>query len=289
MPSLNEIVVFITPYEWQPMVTLTVAGALVLYVRGLARGAVRGFWRNAAFFTGLGLMYAVTQTQYDYYAQYVFFIHRLQHLVLHHLAAMLIVLANPLPALAAGTPATLRDRVVRPVWRSRPVQLVYRGIQHPLVAATLFVGLIYFWLMPAVHFDAMLSRDLYALMNWSMAVDGLLFWWLALDPRAPGPGHYSLGFGKRCLMLAAVAFPQILLGAYIVISGPGIYEIYEVCGRPWPISAETDQTIGGALTWIPSAMMSVVGMVIVLAFWQRHEGATQPAKPSGARAGVQGG
>ncbi len=281
MPPLSEILAFLTPYEWQPLVTLAVGGALVLYLRGIAAGARPGFWRSAAFFIGLALMYLVSQTQYDYYAQYVFFIHRLQHLVLHHLAAMLIVLANPLPVLAAGTPAPLRDRLVRPLWRTRPVQWTYRALQFPPVAAFLFVGLIYFWLIPEIHFDAMLSRDLYAVMNWSMAIDGILFWWLALDPRAPGPGHYTLGFGKRCLMLAAVAVPQILLGAYITLAGSGIYEIYELCGRPWPISAETDQTLGGVLTWIPSAMMSVVGTVIVLAFWHRHESGT-PAGPAPA-------
>jgi putative membrane protein len=29
----------------------------------------------------------------------------------------------------------------------------------------------------------------------------------------------------------------------------------------------TDQTLGGLLTWIPPAMMSVVGALIVLRFW----------------------
>ncbi|MDZ7809131.1 MAG: cytochrome c oxidase assembly protein [Arhodomonas sp.] len=108
MPPLSEILAFLTPYEWQPLVTLAVGGALVLYLRGIAAGARPGFWRSAAFFIGLALMYLVSQTQYDYYAQYVFFIHRRQHLVLHHLAAMLIVLANPLPVLAADAGAAAR-------------------------------------------------------------------------------------------------------------------------------------------------------------------------------------
>ncbi|MCS4505132.1 hypothetical protein KBTX_00334 [wastewater metagenome] len=262
---------FLRPYEWQPMVSLAVAVALLLYLRGIACGARPGVVRAAAFLVGLGAMYAVTQTRFDYFAQYVFFIHRLQHLVLHHIAAILIVLANPLPVLAAGMPAPVRDRVIAPAWRSAPVQGVYRFVQHPLVASLLFVGLIYLWLTPAVHYNAMLSRELYTVMNWSMAIDGLLFWWLALDPRPPGPGHYAIGFGKRCLMLAAVAFPQIWLGAYIVIEGGGIYDYYEVCGSPWPIDATTDRVLGGIFTWIPAAMMSVLGTVIVLAYWYRSE------------------
>ena len=44
------------------------------------------------------------------------------------------------------------------------------------MAAVLFVGLIYLWLVPTVHFRAMIDPDLYAVMNWSMViVDGILF------------------------------------------------------------------------------------------------------------------
>lgn len=268
---LAGVAAFLKPYEWQPMVSLVVVTALVLYIRGLRRGARPGIARASAFLIGLGAMYFVSQTRFDYFAQYVFFMHRLQHLVLHHIAAVLIALANPLAVLAAGTPAPLRDRLIRPAWRSAPVQAVYRFVQHPVVASFLFVGLIYLWLTPSVHFNAMLSRELYTIMNWSMAIDGLLFWWLALDPRPPGPGHYGLSYGKRCIMLAAVAFPQIWLGAYIVIIGGGIYDYYEVCGSPWPISNTTDRVLGGIFTWIPAAMMSIIGIVIVLSYWYRNE------------------
>jgi putative membrane protein len=51
-------------------------------------------------------------------------------------------------------------------------QHLYRFVQGPVVAPLLFVGLIYFWLSPSIHFAAMLSLDRYQAMNWSMVIDG---------------------------------------------------------------------------------------------------------------------
>jgi putative membrane protein len=268
---LQDIAAFVTPYEWRPLITLACAGASGLYLRGLVLGARPGFARSLAFLLGIGLMYFVTQTRFDYFSQYVFFIHRGQHLVLHHVAAMLIALSNPLGVLARGTPAGLRERWLRPAWAGGPVQKTYAFIQHPVTAGLLFVGLIYLWLIPSLHFDAMLSRTWYGVMNWSMAVDGVLFWWLVFNPHPPGAAHRSLGYGRRCILLALVAFPQIVLGAYIALSEPGLYDIYEMCGRPFPIDPDMDQTLGGLLTWIPAAMMSAVGVVVVLMIWFWHE------------------
>lgn len=266
---MNSVIGFLAPYEWRPAITLVCFSAVTLYMRGLVRGARPGFARAAAFMLGVAAMYFVTQTRYDYFSQFLFFAHRGQHLVLHHAAPMLIVLARPLEVLARGTPSRLRSHAAG-AWRSAVVQSGYRAVQQPVVAGTLFVGLIYLWLIPAVHFDVMLSASLYNVMSWSMAVDGILFWWLVLNPN-PSVVGYSLGHGKRCLLLALITFPQIILGAYISLAETGLYDIYEVCGRPWPIDPGTDQTLGGLITWIPPSMMSALAVVIVLAQWSRQE------------------
>jgi len=215
--------------------------------------------RIAAFVTGLLLCYGVMQTRFDYYAQYMFFVHRGQHLILHHLGPFLIALSNPLPVFRfwhATTGPAIRRLLAPAGW-------LYRGLQQPVVAPVLFVGLIFFWLWPSIHFDAMLSRRLYWLMNWSMLLDGLLFWWLMFDPRSPASGR-ALGYGKRMLTLALVAVPQMILGAWITFSRGMVYDVYEVCGRAWPLAPATDQLLGGLLTWIPPAMMSAVAILLLL-------------------------
>ena len=135
------------------------------------------------------------------------------------------------------------------------------GLEY--AALFLFVGLIYFWLWSSIHFDAMLSRDLYWVMNWSMLLDGLLFWWLIFDPRPPAITS-SLGYGRRMLVLAAAGVLQMFLGAWIVFSRDMVYDVYEVCGRAWPLDPEVDQLLGGMLTYIPPAMMSILGILLML-------------------------
>ncbi|MBW4934300.1 cytochrome c oxidase assembly protein [Marinobacter sp. F4206] len=253
---------YLLPYDFSPITVLSFALVLGLYGVALLRlpEADRpGPGRIITFVAGVLLCYGVMQTRFDYYSQYMFFVHRGQHLILHHLGPILIALSNPLPILRFwyGRLGPGAHRMFR------PLGLVYRILQQPAIASILFVGLIYFWLWPPIHFDAMLSRQLYWLMNWSMLLDGLLFWWLIFDPRSPAISN-ALGYGKRILLLALVAIPQMILGAWIVFSRGMVYDVYEVCGRAWPMPPETDQLLGGLLTWIPPAMMSILGILIIL-------------------------
>ncbi|MFW5825538.1 MAG: cytochrome c oxidase assembly protein [Marinobacter sp.] len=250
------------PYDFSPLTVLAyvlVATGYVVALRSLPAGERPGVIRIFAFFLGLLLCYAVMQTRFDYYASFMFFIHRGQHLILHHLGPILIALSNPLPILRFW------HRQLAPAlgaW-ALPLRWGYNTLQQPFIAAFLFAGLVYFWLWPPIHFDAMLSRDLYWIMNWSMLLDGLLFWWLIFDPRSPHDTP-SLGYGKRIFLLVLVAVPQMILGAWIVFNRGMVYDVYEVCGRAWPMSPADDQLIGGILTWIPPAMMSVVGILILM-------------------------
>jgi putative membrane protein len=265
------------PYRFSPLIAASFGLVLVLWLRGFARRRDARAGEAVAFLTGLGLCYVVLHTRFDYYAQYMFFVHRLQHLVLHHLGPFLIALAAPWATLAAGTPAPVR-RLLAPVLLHPLVLAGYRFLQHPVVAPVLFVGLIYFWLQPGLHFDAMLDLDLYHLMNWTMLLDGVLFWWLILDPRDPATSA-APAFGTRLVMLFVIMPPQIILGAWIALSGTGIYDVYDVCGRAWPLAPEVDQQIGGLLTWIPAAMMSVLGVIAVLVRMRRARRAADDGDP----------
>lgn len=270
MGAIGAAVHFLAPYEFSPLVALccllVVAGFVLGQVRLRHQGRALGWARVSAFMLGVGLIYAVLQTHFDYWAQHMFYIHRTQHLVLHHLGPFLIAVAAPGPALLAAMPAPLRNSLLR----NRMLRRIYNAIQQPLVAAVLFVGLIYLWLIPIVHFYAMLNVPLYNAMNWGMAVDGVLFWCRMLDPRPPSNPN-ALAYGTRITLLVAVIFPQIAIGAYITLIHHDLYPVYAVCGRLWPIAPVTDQLLGGLITWIPPAMMSVVGVLVVLRQWMQAE------------------
>ena len=266
--GLGRIVQWAFPWEFSPTVIVCCVVAIVLYARGIRReiaaGAVRSRGRRASFYLGIAFIYVPLQTRFDYLAQHMFWIHRLQHLLLHHIAPILIAWAAPWSGLAAGLPTRWRARVSRTVLGG-PIRAIYSVLQQPLIAGALFTGLIYFWLWPAIHFRAMLSADEYEWMNWSMVLDGLLFWWLILDPRSSEEGALMSFGGRIALVLLSMA-PQLLLGAYLSLHRRILYDVYSVCGRLWAIDPMTDQQIGGLITWIPACMMSV-GVTLVM--WRR--------------------
>ncbi len=298
-PPMRTALLYILPWDFSPTVLLVCLVSAVAYARGLkalhARGEATGFWPPLAFYLGLALDYVVLQTYFDYLAQHMFWIHRLQHLVLHHLAALLLVLAAPAHVMQEGVPPAWRARAgtlfrerKSLAWMPWTAQRLFRIVQNPLVAPLLFVGLIFFWLTPSIHFAAMLDVNRYRTMNWGMAVDGILFWWLMLAPRT-AQRSVAIGYPVRILIVSLVALPQILLGAYIALHGTVLFDVYAICGRAWAISPLTDQQIGGLLTWIPAAMMSGVAMLVILRRLLAEEaqrGAAPPRLAQPANRGV---
>jgi putative membrane protein len=256
------------PWDFSWVEFLSAALGLWWYARGVLRTAAhqrQPLWRQACFVLGVAAMYGVVQTHYSYLALHEFFLNRIQHIFMHHLGPFLVALSWPGEMLYRGVPAPLRR-----IAESHRLRQVLRIVQQPVLAGVLFVGLIYFFLIPAVQFRAMLDWRLYAVMNWSMMGDGLLFWFLVLDPRPKEAAGVS--YVTRMMLPFAVMFPQIALGAYIAFSSGGMYRYYELCGRLFPsISTATDQHIGGIVAWIPGAMMSSISFLIVLNHLRLYE------------------
>ena len=267
------------PWDFAPLQFLCFWLAPWWYARGLRMTPAADrppIWRTVCFGFGLVLTYAVLMTRFEYLAEHMFFLNRIQHVVMHHLGPLLIALGWPGAALLRGMPQPLA-RAVQSRWVVRPVH----WIQQPAVATVLFVGLIYLWLVPSIHFQAMISPRLYALMNWTMVVDGILFWSLILDPR-PYPKARTT-FLVRCALVVGAMFPQILVGAFVTFSNHDLYDFYHWCGRIFPtVDAMRDQMIGGLVVWIPGAMMSVIGLLLVLNFMRQEEEENLRRNPNAA-------
>ena len=252
---------FVAPWDFSWVEFLSAWLAIWWYGRGLAatnRQARPSLGRQIAFFAGVLAFYAVLETHFEYLAEHQFFFNRIQHVILHHFGPLLIALAWPGETLLLAMPRPVRRIVTHPV----ACQIV-RILQQPLLAAILFSGSFFFWLIPSVHFRAMIDPDLYATMNWTMLVEGVLFWCLVLDPRPSPPARTS--FAVRATLAVAVMFPQILGGAMITFTKRDLYTFYDLCGRIYPqLGAHVDQVVGGLIVWIPPAMMSVLALVLVL-------------------------
>ena len=265
---------FWMPWEFSWPVFLATALILAWFARGWSRldAAQRpAKWRAACFVAGILSFYLVLQTHLDYFAQHMFFVHRAAHFVLHHAGAFLIGLGACGPVIRAGLPEFLA-----PLIDARPVRRTMDILQHPAVAPILFVGLLYFWLLPAIHTRVMLDANLYDLMNWTMAINGVMFWSLVLDPGPKPPARLS--HLMRAAMILIIELPQMLLGAILSLSTSDFYPVYTICGRILAMTALNDQHYGGLIIWLPGTLTSFAAMIAVLWTMRINEERGEPAQ-----------
>lgn len=258
---------FWMPWEFSWPVFLATALSLAWFFQGLSRLPASerpAMWRNAAFVLGMVANYAVLQTHVDYLAQHMFFVHRWAHFVLHHAGAFLIALGASGPVLRAGMP-----KFLIPLIDARPVRRAVDFMQHPAVAPFLFVGLLYFWLIPGLHTTVMLDRNLYDIMNWTMAINGIFFWCLILDPRPKPPARISSLM--RALLILVIELPQMVLGAILSLSMTDYYPVYNICGRVFDMTALNDQHYGGLIIWLPGTLTSFAAFIVVLVVLRLNE------------------
>ncbi|CAN7806709.1 cytochrome c oxidase assembly protein [Paraburkholderia hospita] len=248
---------------WEPSFVFVTVFLLTaaLFVRGTRR-LQPSIGRQVAFWIGMTLFYVSLHTRVDYYAEHQFAVHRLQHLVLHHLAPLLVRAAYPGSVMRAGLPLHARMKLRR-LQRHRSCRVLGSVLLRPSIITIAFLASIVVWLVPSVQFIAMLDWRLYFAMNWSVAVTGLMYWWMVLDHRQNPPAYLSPGM--RVMSPVITMTPQILLGAMIAFSSRDLYPIFTICGRAFTdVSAELDQSLGGLIMWIPAAILEAVGALLAL-------------------------
>ncbi|AHG63124.1 cytochrome c oxidase assembly protein [Advenella mimigardefordensis] len=282
-----DLMQWLAPWEFSPTLIALFLLAGWLFVRGTRVHRVT-LARQLLFWSGFVVLYLSLHTHVDYYAERMFFVHRIQHLVLHHLGPLLIMGAYPGQIMRAGLP--LRARVwLRDYRRSFSGRFITGVLTNKILVPFLFVFLVLFWLLPTIQFYSMLDWRLYLFMNWSVVVSGFMYWNLILDRRpyiAPvltartRLGRFLqwtiasgtpavLSPGARILSPIITMLPQMIVGAVITFTSTDIYPLFDLCGRALPMSAVTDQSIGGLTMWIPAAMVETFGLLFALSTMMR--------------------
>jgi len=264
-----DLIGWLTPWEFSPTFLLVFFVGVGLFLRGSFVHRV-SVGRHFFFWLGMVLLYLSLHTRLDYYAERMFFIHRLQHLVLHHLGPLLVAASYPGQVMRAGLPMHWRYRL-RDVRRTPWGRAVVGVLTNKYLIPTLFLFFVLIWLVPKIQFYSMLDWRLYRFMNWSVVISGLLYWNLVLDRRPSPPAAMSPG--GRILSPIFTMTPQMLVGAILTFSTHDIYPIFDLCGRAIPgISAATDQTLGGLIMWVPAGFVEVTGLMVALATLMRLSG-----------------
>ena len=214
--------------------------------------------RQGFFLLGVLSIYFVLQTRFEYLAQHLFSLNRVQAVTISMAAPFCIGIGWMQDVLARGIPAWLLA-----FCRGDAMRRSGRVLFHPLPAMGLFLLSSDIWLIPSVHFAAMINPALYAFMNLTCMAGGMIFWLVVLDPR---PKPFSrLSFITRAGLGFLAMFPQIAISSYIALTTQDLYAFYTLCGRIFPaMSPAYDQMLGGMIQWIPPGMMNTAALMLAL-------------------------
>jgi len=264
-------------WHFTPDIVLPTLLVVALYVAGLRRLAGResfpSAWRSASFIGGVALVFLALESPLDPLSEHLFFVHQIQHFLLHSAGPMLVMLAAPQGALLAGSPPALRHYVIGPVMGNGPMRAVFRAVSRPAAATLLFVGSLYLWQWPALHDLAVRDDAVHYTMHVSMLIAGLIFFWCVFDVR---PAPLGARYGARVTMLWVAVVGNILLGAVTTLKRDVLYIAYDAFGRLWGFSPLADEQLGGLIIWIPPSMMCLVALLVVIRKWSTHESRIAP-------------
>ncbi len=244
-----------TSWPFAPVITLALLGYLTVYTvrwrRSRAEGGARAapVGRLALWYLGVGCVAAALLTPIDPLGEQFASFHMVQHLLLLDLAAAALTLG-------------LTRWILRPA--TRRLQRVERAagpLAHPGFAAIAYVGVMWFWHIPAMY-DATLANDLvHTLEHVSFAAAGLLYWWHLL---APIPSRHRLDGVGVIIYMGSTKVLVGLLGILLAFSPTLLYEGYAREGRLLGMTALEDQQVAGALMGLEQAI--IMGIVLFVLF-----------------------
>ena len=257
----------LTRWELDPVILIGVAAAAVAYragCRASAAGPSRSVpgGRRASFTAGLVATLVALCSPVAVYAELLFSVHMVQHLLLTVVAAPLLVAGRPVAVTGALLTRSRRRELLR--LRRAPVIGV---LGHPIVAWVTFAAA--GWL---AHFSPLYEVALDH--PWAHGAEhalflgsALLFWRAVLGAAA----RWRLSHPLRLLYLA-VAMPQsTFLALAIWSSSRPLYPRYVEIARRWNIDARSDQRLAGGIMWVAGDLVLLGAVLAVAGAWASHE------------------
>lgn len=218
--------------------------------------------RSVAFGAGLLALLVALVSPIDAFADDLFSVHMLQHLLIAFVAAPLLVLAAPGTLLLRISSTAVRRRLVLPVLHGR----IVRWLTFPAFTWLLF-GLV-MWL---AHFTplfelALESPTVHDLEHLAFLVAGFLYWLPAIGSE---PIPWRLGISGRLLYLVLGMPVSSILGLVIVAQTSVMYPHYAGAG------ALADQRLAGSVMWVGGDLLTVAIIGVAGWLWVRREGARE--------------
>jgi putative membrane protein len=234
-------------FEW-PLVGLVVAA--LLYALGRReRDTVR---RDASFYSGLVVLVVAIDSPVDTYADSLFWVHMVQHVLLTMVAPPLLLLGRPWPRSVRVLPIGARRVVARALHAGR-------FLAGPPVAFVLFNGVLLGWHLPVLFDLTLRNEGVHDLEHALFLATGLLFW-THLTPTSRRPrlrASQRIAYGVGAILVSWVL--AVVLG---FASHPVYAHYAALAHRPGGISALADQQLAAGIMWVPASIPFTIAVLI---------------------------
>jgi putative membrane protein len=216
-----------------------------LYVRAVRILATRGFRvpiiQQVCWFAGLASIGTALLSPLDHLGETdLLWAHMSQHLLIGDISAPLLLLGLRSPVYAFVLPKP----VLVPLARAETLRRLLRFLRQPLVAAPLWLLILYSWHVPGAYEAALRSPVLHAFQHQTFIIGSILVWLPVLEitrRRVPG-GLWKIAH------IGGVRFAGMFLGMGFLILRSPIYEgFYGQRALNHGLTPVEDQSIAGGL------------------------------------------
>lgn len=213
--------------------------------------------RLASFLAGLVLIFLASESPLDAFDNLFLSAHMTQHLLLMMVIPPLILLGEPMLPLLRGLPKSWVKEGLGPFLTWPLLRLFFARLTAPVVTWCIFAVSTVGWHLPLFYELALRSPAWHAVQHASFFWTGILFWWPVIRP-APVRYRWPLWIGIPYLLTSD--FINTAISAYYIFSDRVLYPTYETV-RMSGMTAREDQTLAGALMWVPGSIIYLLPAV----------------------------
>jgi cytochrome c oxidase assembly factor CtaG len=241
-----------------------VGAAAILYGLGSRGGNRPRPLQALAFSASLVTIVVALDSPIDEYADKLFWVHMLQHILLLTVAPPLLLLGKPWPRMWRALPFRPRTKIARSLALS-PRMAPVRALARPVPAWIVFNATVVGWHIPGAYDATLTSGVVHAAEHAMFFFAGVLFWARVIDL---GPLRPRLAWLLRIAYAAGAMVVSWLLAITLAMWPHALYGYYAALhSRPGGISVLTDQQIAAGVMWVPGSLAYVITFILGFYRW----------------------
>jgi cytochrome c oxidase assembly factor CtaG len=237
-------------WSWEPGVLFVLVLAVGVYVtrwRAARRDGERhppAVGRLLLWLAGVAVAFAALISPIDAMGDTLLVMHMVQHVLLIDIAPILLILG-------------LTRVLLRPVTRRITVLERRAGVlAHPAFAVCFYVGIMWFWHVPALYDAAEGNDAIHVLEHLCFAAAGGLYWWHLLSPIR---GRMRLDGLGPVVYMVVTRLGVGLLGIVLTFAPDALYPHY-AHGGAWGLTADEDQSLAGLVMALEQSVIMGVAL-----------------------------